>query len=95
MVQWVALQCVIVVFPDHTHLLLDKIWLSTGSTHFNIDSLKMQYDWLTHLTLESYIAPISVDSRFQHKLNRTHRTLEMRTQCVFSSTNTRAIVYVL
>ena len=23
MVQWVGLQCVIVVFPDHTHLLFD------------------------------------------------------------------------
>ena len=25
MVQWVRLLCVIVVFPDHTHLLLDNI----------------------------------------------------------------------
>ena len=24
MVPWVGLQCVIVVFPDHTHLLLDR-----------------------------------------------------------------------
>ena len=26
MVPWVGLQCVIVVFPDHTHLLFVKEW---------------------------------------------------------------------
>ena len=31
-VPWVGLQCVIVVFPDHTHLLSDIILFKTGIT---------------------------------------------------------------
>ena len=34
---WVGLQCVIVVFPDHTHLLFDKITtLDSGKTLFEM-----------------------------------------------------------
>ena len=32
MVSWVDLQCVIVVFPDHTHLLLSPILLDISHT---------------------------------------------------------------
>ena len=37
-VPWVGLQCVIVVFPDHTHLLFGNV----GSTKFSNDD-----SWLT------------------------------------------------
>ena len=32
-VQWVGIQCVIVVFPDHTHLLLHEQGIQVILTH--------------------------------------------------------------